>query len=346
MISADSQIFVETAIDGAEWNRFVELQPLATVDHLWEWRQVFTEVFAHPTEYLVARRAGVIVGVLPLVLFRSRLFGRQVVSLPMLNYGGMLLEDHLAARPLVAAATDLARQFGAAHVELRHQEPTTEFPAKQHKVSMRRALPGTPDALWGTVDRKVRNQVRKAQKANLSVAIGGRELVDGFYRVFAENMRDLGTPAYPKRLFERVLEMFPDRARLHVISHEGVPIAASCVLSFRDTDLVPWASSLRAHRHLCANMLLYWSMLETAVLRGARVFDFGRSSPDAGTYQFKEQWGAQPSPQFWEYILLRGRALPDHGPGSARFNLAVECWKRLPVWMATAAGPHIVRHIP
>jgi FemAB-related protein (PEP-CTERM system-associated) len=286
------------------------------------------------------------VGVLPLVLFKSRLFGRQLVSLPMLNYGGLLLEDPAAAGPLVARAAEIARRFGAAHVELRQQEKTTGLPARQHKVSMRRGLPDTTDALWNSIDRKVRNQVRKAQKADLSVSIGGRELVGDFYRVFSENMRDLGTPVYSRRLFEGVLEAFPERARLHVVRHAGRPIAASCVLRFRDTDLVPWASSLRAERHLCPNMLLYWSMMEAAVMRGATVFDFGRSSPDAGTAQFKLQWGAEAAPQSWEYVLLKGGALPEQGPAGGRFSLAVEAWKRLPLWIANAAGPHVVRNIP
>jgi serine/alanine adding enzyme len=344
--STIAPIVVSAASDGGEWNRFVEQHPLATVDHLWQWRDLFLSVFGLDTEYLIARQGTLVIGVLPLVLFKSRLFGRQVVSLPMLNYGGMLLDNQAAVEPLLRAATDIVRNFGGAHLELRHQRRMTSLPARQHKVSMRRALPVDVDVLWNGIDRKVRNQVRKAQKANLSVATGRGELVGQFYRVFSENMRDLGTPVYARRWFERILEVFPEHARLHVVSHDGTAIAASCVLRFRDTDLVPWASSLRSYRHLCPNMLLYWSMLEAAVARGARVFDFGRSSPDAGTYQFKMQWGAEPEPQVWEYVLLRNSVLPDQGPSNGRFHAAVSAWKRLPLWAANRLGPVIVRNIP
>jgi drug/metabolite transporter (DMT)-like permease len=110
--------------------------------------------------------------------------------------------------------------------------------------------------------------------------------------------------------------------------------------------LVPWASSLRAYRHLCPNMLLYWTMMEGAIGGGFRVFDFGRSSRGAGTHQFKLQWGAEESPLHWEYVLVNRETAPDQGPANPRFNLAIEAWRRLPLWLANRVGPAIVRNIP
>lgn len=335
-----------TSADADAWNTFVEQHPLGTVDHLWEWQHVFEDVFGHRSAYLVARQGEALTGVLPLVIFASRLFGRQIVSMPMLNYGGLLVDDAGAVRPLLAAAEDVARSVRARHVELRHRAPTTSLPARRHKVSMRLALPPSADALWSGLDRKVRNLVRKAQKSALDVTFGGAELVEAFYPVFAEHMRDLGTPVYPRRLFAQVCARLPTRTVLCVVSYRGAPVAAAVTLRFKDTVLVPWASALRRHRQLSPNMLLYWAMIERAIADGARVFDFGRSSPDAGTYQFKAQWGATPEPQCWEYVLLTEGPIPDQGPGNGRFGLAIEAWKRLPLWLANRAGPLLVRNIP
>jgi FemAB-related protein (PEP-CTERM system-associated) len=207
-------------------------------------------------------------------------------------------------------------------------------------------LPESVDDLWKSLDRKVRNQVRKAQKEGLVTESGGAGLVKDFYRVFARNMRDLGTPVYSTRLFFETLRAFPDAARVHVVRHQGVPIAGAVSVHFRDTILVPWASALREYRHLCPNMLLYWHMLEGAIEAGARTFDFGRSSVGGGTHQFKQQWGARESILHWEYALLRNGEIPDHGPQSRKFGAAVETWKRLPLWLANRVGPAIVRHIP
>ena len=339
-------ILVSSECQPGAWDAYVAGHPLGTVDHLWGWRTVFRQAFGHDSEYLVARRDGAIVGVLPLVLFKSRLFGRSVVSLPMLNYGGLLIDSADVAAPLVARAGDIARGFHASHVELRHQVRLTDLPAKQHRVSVRMPLPERSDTLWERLDRKVRNQVRKAQKSGLIVTWGGSEVVDDFYKVFSENMRDLGTPVYSKRLFSSVLMQFPERARICVVSHNGRPVAGGFTLRLNRTTLVPWASSLKAYRQMCPNMLLYWSMIEQAINQGAQVFDFGRSLPDSGTMLFKTQWGGIPEPQVWEYLLISATAIPNQGSTNARFNMAIEVWKRLPLPIANATGPFIVRNIP
>jgi FemAB-related protein (PEP-CTERM system-associated) len=341
------RVDVRETSNGDEWNGYVARHPDATPDHLWQWRPVFEQVFRQQCSYLVARRGAAVAGVLPLVQFTSRLFGRSVVSLPYLNYGGALASDRAALDALVDAAKEVAAGFGSSHLELRHEaRMLPELPFRQHKVAMRLPLPATPDDLWKALDRKVRNQIRKAQKEALTTVSGGAELLNEFYPVFARNMRDLGTPVYSKRLFTATLEAFGGRAHVHVVRHGGIVTAAAITIADGRTVLVPWASALREYRHLCTNMLLYWHMLERAIAGGARTFDFGRSTVGAGTHHFKQQWGATEVTLHWEYALLLKGDVPDHGPQSRKFTAAVESWKRLPLWLANRVGPAIVRHIP
>jgi FemAB-related protein (PEP-CTERM system-associated) len=344
--SRANAIRVESAVDGAEWNAFVEGHRLATVDHLWQWRNILEDAFGYETEYLVARRGSTLEGILPLALLRSRVFGRRIISLPALNYGGLLVRDPRAVQPLVDSAVGLAERFRASYIELRHQVRTTDLPERQHRVMMRLPLPKTTEAMWQSLDRKVRNQVRKAQGCDLDLHGGGEALLQEFYDVFAHNMRDLGTPVYPKRLFTNVLRAFRERARIWVVKHRGRAVAGGLTLRLNDTVLVPSASSLKSHRQLCPNMLLYFGMIEDAVKSGARVFDFGRSSPDAGTVHFKKQWGASAEPMHWEYALLGQHTLPDRDRISPVFRAGIAVWKHLPVRVATALGPVVVRNLP
>jgi FemAB-related protein (PEP-CTERM system-associated) len=314
--------------------------------HLWQWRPLIQEVFGHSSTYLIARRHGAVVGVLPLIRFRSWLFGRFLVSMPFLNYGGIAAVDDEAANALLAYAGEVASSHRAQHMELRHvAQQCPNLPCRQHKVAMRLTLERTSEAMWEALDRKVRNQVRKAQKAGLTASSGGGELVAEFYEVFARNMRDLGTPVYSRRLFEHVVSSFPDRARLFVVRHRGRVIAGAVAFAFRDTLEVPWASSLAEFRGLCPNMLLYWTAIEWACTRGFSTFDFGRSTPDQGTYHFKKQWGAVSTPLSWEYAFGRGQP-PVLGPDNPKARLAVRLWKHLPVRLSTTIGPHVVRVIP
>lgn len=330
-----------------EWDGFVEAHPHASGYHTWRWRRVFERAFGHETLYLVARDRRRIVGVLPLVIFRSRLFGAFAVSLPFVNYGGVCARDAMVADSLVDYAGRIAAERKLAHVELRHV--ARQFcgrPVRQHKVGMRLTLQRDAAAAWERIDRKARNQVRKAEKSGLTARSGGLELLDRFYPVFARNMRDLGTPVYTKRLFAEVLATFPESARVFLVDHNDVTVAGGITLRHRDMIEVPWASSLREYRSHCPNNLLYWRIIEHAIAAGCTALDFGRSTPNEGTYQFKQQWGAEPTPLHWEYVLDAGRALPDLTPSNPRFSAAIAIWTRLPLAITNFVGPHIVRSIP
>jgi serine/alanine adding enzyme len=338
---------VSDAVAETDWNAFVATHPLATGYHQWQWRRVFEEAFGHQSLYLAASSADRIVGILPLVLFRSRIFGRFAVSVPFLNYGGVIADSESVARALLDSAIEHARAHALAHIELRHV--TRQFdhlPVKQHKVAMRLALPSDAETLWKGIDRKARNLIRKSEKGDLRASVGGVELLPEFYRVFAHNMRDLGTPVYPRRFFEIIFGQFPDTARIIVVRSGTIAVAAAVTVRWRDSIEVPWAASLREYLSLSPNMLLYWTMLQEAVRGGCTVFDFGRSTPGEGTYQFKRQWGAEATPYAWEYALLEGGEMPDQSPKNPKFQLAIEVWKRLPVPIATWLGPSIVRSIP
>jgi FemAB-related protein (PEP-CTERM system-associated) len=342
------EVSVADAASEAGCEAYVAAHPSAFSYHRPGWLRVIKRAFGHRTTYLVARRDGRIVGVLPLVLMASRLFGRFAISLPFVNYGGIIASDDEAAASLVAEAIAVTRQAQGAYLELRHTaRQCPDLQPKQHKVTMTLPLQPSADALWQVIDRKLRNQIRKGEKSGLQIRHGGAELVPAFYSVFARNMRDLGTPVYSVRFFEQLLAEFPQTTRVFVATtSDGQPAAASIVHWFRDRIEVPWASAVREFNPLCANVFLYWEMLRFACESGFATFDFGRSTPGEGPFQFKKQWGAQPSPLVWEYWTPDGRSMPDLSPHNPKFALAVRAWQRLPLPLATALGPFIVRNIP
>jgi FemAB-related protein (PEP-CTERM system-associated) len=328
-------------------DEYVARHEIGSSYHRRAWLEVIRRSFGHDTVYLAAESVHGIAGVLPLVFFRSRVFGRFAVSVPFVNYGGILADNSEAERALLERAIEETQKRDGSHLELRHTRQ--QFPhlaAKRHKVAMELPLAVTVDAQWNAIDRKLRNQVRKAEKSNLRTADGGAELLPEFYAVFAHNMRDLGTPVYGVRFFREVLHAFPEHTRVFVVRNGEEPVAAALVHWYRDTIQVPWASSLRAFNPLCANVLLYWQMLRFSIERGFRVFDLGRSTPGEGTYQFKKQWGAAARELVWEYWTAPGQPLPELSPKNPKFELAIRAWQRLPLSVANAVGPLVVRNIP
>jgi len=330
-----------------EWNDYVTTRRDASGYHLFQWRTVFETGLGHRCHYIAIQRGGTVTGVLPLVEVRSWLFGRALSSLPYVNYGGVLADSPEDACALLDCAERLSKELGLSYVVMRHRD--RQFPAlpvRSHKQSMLLPLPASVDEMWKALDRKVRNQIRKAQKSNLSVVSGGEDLLPEFYGVFARNMRDLGTPVYAKRLFGAMLRTFPNDVRVHVVRLASKPIAGA--ISYRHGNVieVPSASSLRDQRALCPNHLLYWELIRTAIDQGVGTFDFGRSTPGDGTWHFKEQWGASPAPLMWEYLLGPGQALPTADRQAAAYQRRVEIWKRLPLSVASFIGPRLARAIP
>lgn len=338
----------EAAPSDAAWDAYVTTHANATGYHLLAWRQVIDCVFGHRTFYLYAKdEEGSIRGVLPLAFLSSRLFGRFLVSLPFLNYGGVLASDAESERALLQRAVELASEVGARHIELRHgPQLGSGWIDRQHKVSMRLEVPGDFASLWRGFSAKVRSQVRRAEKEGISCRIGGMDLLDDFYTVFTRNMRDLGTPVQGRNFFANILQAFPDAARVAAVYLKDRVLAAGFLYGFRDMLEIPWASSDRRYNRLAPNMLLYKSVLEYACERRFRVFDFGRSTPDSGTYKFKEQWGARPVALHWYYWLAEGDTLPDLSPSNSKFRLAISVWRRLPLAVSRRLGPNIVRYIP
>jgi FemAB-related protein (PEP-CTERM system-associated) len=331
------------------WTQLCQQQGVASPSRRLEWLAILRDGLGHRPLLLEARNGEVTVGMLPLVFMHTALFGKFLVALPYLNVGGPVAAADLdAAGQLIGRAVALADEMDVKHLELRNEQEFSHASFNHQlteKVHMRLALPRHADALWASVGPKVRNQIRKAEKEGLSVEWGREHLLADYYAVFSQNMRDLGTPVFSRRLFSSVLNHLPDAAELCVVRHQGRPAAAALVVHGSGITEVPSASSLRKWNHLNGNMLMYWHLLTRSIERGQQTFDFGRSSAGSNTYRFKAQWGATPHPAVWQYYVRKG-SVDEMRPNNPKNQRRIAVWKRIPVWITRLIGPPIVRGIP
>jgi FemAB-related protein (PEP-CTERM system-associated) len=347
---SSAPVVVEELSSGgeAEWDAFVAAHPDRSHYHRSGWASVIRDAFRQRPLYRLARCEGRIEGVLPLVAFAHPLFGRYLVSLPFLNRGGILSATPRARDALLAEARSLVDVTRSRFCELRHVRGIDpSLPARETKVSMALDVRTGRDLLWRAIGPKVRNLVRKAERSGLTVREGDPATdLDAFYDVFASNMRELGTPVYTRRFFRECFRIFPRDLRLSVVEREGRVVAGGICVRESDFTEIHWAAS--DHRELAhsPNMLLYWDCIGHAADHGVAAFCFGRSTVDSGPYRFKRQWGAEPTPLRWEYLLAPGQALPSLNPDSPKFRLATRVWRRLPLPVTRWLGPPIVRHLP
>lgn len=345
--SSENDIVIDMAVESVEWDQYVSAHPRASPYHKSCWRSVFDESFAHSSYYIGARGPDkALVGVLPLVHLSSRLFGSFLVSLPYVSYGGPLGDSDMVDAIMLNHASKLAKDLRCSHLEIRECSAREGWPARTDKVAMTLRLPGDFDTLERGFGAKLRSQTRRALKEPVDVVVGGRELLDDFYRVFAQNMRDLGTPVYSRKFFVNIFNHLGAEAFIVIIRLKKQPVAAALLVGCGDTLEIPWASSLRRYNRLGVNMLLYRQVLKEAISRNYEHFDFGRSTRDSATYRFKRQWGAEAQQLHWHYWLESGGEPPMMNPHNPRYKFAIEVWRRLPVFVANRVGPPIVRNLP
>lgn len=326
--------------DGAAWDAFVDQHPSATFFHCWGWREVIARAFKHRTHYLVAEQTGRIVGILPLVRVRSRLFGDSLTSLPFAVYGGPVgLSDDIE-QGLVTHACDLADECRVDALEIRYQDETnTGWPRKDLYVTFTKAIADNDDENLKAIPRKQRAMVRKGIKAGLQARIDND--VDGFFDVYAESVRNLGTPVFPRRYFHILKEVFGSRCDILHVRHEGQDVAAVMSFWFRDQVLPYYGGSRIQARSVAGNDFMYWALMQEAVVRGVRMFDFGRSKQGTGAFSFKKNWGFEPKPLAYEYYLVKTDRMPDVNPNNPKYRLFIDAWKRLPVPVANIIGPRL-----
>ncbi|MCW3476920.1 FemAB family XrtA/PEP-CTERM system-associated protein [Limobrevibacterium gyesilva] len=335
------------------WDAFVRARLDGTFFHLAAWRHVIARAFGHATHYVLAERDGAVVGVLPLAQVKTRLFGNSLISVPFCVYGGPLAADAEAAAALQAHAAALMRRLDVPVLEFRCRDPQTltaagldpaEWQARSDLyVTFRKPFTGDDAANLKAIPRKQRAMVRKGIDRGLASVIDGS--AGRLHRIYAESVRNLGTPVFARRYFDILLEAFGDATDIVTVLDGETAIASVISFYFRDEVLPYYGGGRAIARERHGNDFMYWEVMRRAAARGYRLFDFGRSKLGTGSFAFKKNWGFTPEPLQYCFRLAPGASIPDTNPLNPKYRLFIAAWKRLPLPLANAIGPHIVRGV-
>ncbi len=329
----------------ARWDKFVSGCREATFFHRAGWQTVIERAFGHRTFFLYAEAGGRIEGVLPLAEVSSLVFGHALVSLPFCVYGGIAAESERARRALDDAARALAEKLRVDHLEYRALTPRhPDWAHQELYVTFRKELDPDVERNLAAIPRKQRAMVRKGIKAGLKSETDAG--VDRFFAAYSQSVHRLGTPVFAKKYFHILKEVFgPDCEVLTVTGQDGGLIASVLSFYFRDEVLPYYGGGTAAARDVAGNDFMYWEVMRQACERGLRVFDYGRSKRGTGSFDFKKNWGFEPQPLHYEYLLVQGKRVAEHNPLNPKYRLFIKMWQRLPLPVANLIGPHIVKNL-
>jgi len=308
----------------------------------------------HRAHFLYAESNGIIEGVLPLGHIKSFLFGNALMSAPFCVYGGVAADSDAARVALHQAAEKLARRLGVDYLEMRNAQfalaepsesplPNDGWLAKELYVTFRKEIDPDAEKNLLAIPRKQRAVVRKGIKAELVSEIDTD--IHRFYEAYAQSVRNLGTPVFPKKFFAVLRDVFGEHCEVLTVVKDGRLISSVMSFYFRDEVLPYYGGGTSEARAVKGNDFMYWELMRRAGERDIRIFDYGRSKMGTGSYSFKKNWGFEPEPLKYEYLLVKASEIPDVNPLNPRYQLFIKAWKRLPLPVSKFVGPFISRNL-
>jgi FemAB-related protein (PEP-CTERM system-associated) len=333
--------------DESRWDEFVRQNPESSIFQLVAWKRVIEKTFGYEPIYFLTERANKITGIAPVFFVSDWLGGHRLISIPLGVYGGICSSHGESRELLIDTVKQECFKRSVDYLELRNRRKNIDlgFHANTLYVTFTTALTADVDANLKRLPRDTRYMIRKAEKAGLRTE-RGFHLKDIFYRLFSQSMHRLGTPVLPRALFDNLQAEFGNESEFTVVYSGSKPVSAVLSFFFRDTVLPYYAGASLEAPKLGANNFMYWDLMKRGAQAGFERFDFGRSKKGTGSYAFKTQWNMDVEPLNYEVLLVRRKTVPNFSPVNPKFERAIRLWRRMPLWMANAMGPHVVRWLP
>jgi FemAB-related protein (PEP-CTERM system-associated) len=330
-----------------EWDDYIHARPDGCVFQTSAWRRVVESTYGHRPFYLMVKQGSEVRGVLPLFLLNGSFFGRVMATSPYASSGAICADDDEAVQPLVEKAIQLAREHEVSYIELKSRTITQNASLQHHTDYLNYCMPiDEPQIMWRSkLKKKTRESVHRSERYGLTLE-KGHHLLDAFYQVMVVSMRRLGTPVHSKALYQNIMGSFGSNANIFAVKYNGVPISISLVLRFRKEFVALIRGSLDEYYNLRPNNFLYWELFKEAYLSGVNSFDLGRSLTGSGPAVFKESWGAEAKPLYYEYFLNRQKKIPRINQENPRYQLPRLVWKHMPLGLTKLVGPYLIKNIP
>lgn len=317
----------------------------ATPFHRPAWLRAVQSGTGQAATGIIAERSGMLTGWLPLTEVQSPLFGRAMVSSGFAVGGGPLAARQETIDRLCVAASELAIRRSCPTLELRSDQAPTDWGRISDKhCGFVTDLAEDDDTQLLDIPRKQRAEVRKGLKNDLTITTGSLEKDRAaHYAVYAASVHNLGTPVFPRKLFDSVLKEFGENTDILTVWHGHTPVASVLSLYHAGTVMPYWGGGIFAARNLRANEIMYYELMLHARRKGCTQFDFGRSKVGSGPYNYKRNWGFELQPVIYASWTAPGAKKRNIDPTDESFSRKIELWKRLPLRLANILGPPIAR---
>jgi CelD/BcsL family acetyltransferase involved in cellulose biosynthesis len=348
------------------WDAMVGGHRDASVYHLGAWAGVLRSAYGHRPSYLALETSdGTVIGGLPLMRMRGLVTGRRMSTLPAVPPAGPLADTDDGARALLEAAMNVADGFDARIWTLHARHGGLEaiaprlLPRPKHPAYVL-PLGVDPDELRAGLKKSSRNLWRSLKKADESGVVvregKGRADLRAFYSMYARAMRRRRVLPRPYRQVAAAQELLPEGVfRLYLAEYEGHVVGGMIGHAFGETLELLYLGSDERRFDCRPNHALYWHAIRWATEAGYTELDLGHANPGSSLATFKQQWGAEPIPEY-RYDYVPGAAADSEAPAESRApaklaegresdSLVARAIERMPLFGLRAAARVVYRRL-
>ena len=346
--SKSLQMRILDPVHNPGWDVVVALHRDAGCFHTSAWAKVLRQTYNHHPFYLRFSRGRRLAALIPLMEVRSPFTGRRGVCLPFSDACEPLIFDPEAVDLVRDRLVRFARERRWKHLEIRGGkwfQLASSSVAKfyGHTLDLRRRVRDLADCF----DSSVRRGIHKAERSNVSVAVGrNRQVIDDFYRLHAQTRRRHGVPPQPASFFLNIYEHIikPGLGFTVLAQRESCPIAAAILFRFGKNALYKYGASDKRFQEFRANNLVIWQGIQFLARTGVEKLHFGRTEREnEGLRRFKLSWGTQEEVIDYWRIDPSGRQRLMPAPHNFGFHKRV--FGRLPLMFNRLAGSIIYPHL-
>ncbi len=333
---------------GREWIEYLQSDDDADICHHPAWGRILHETFNLDSVLIIHRSDGRIDGGVPVVIFDQMLTGKAMISMPYMNYGGLLGRTEATRNDLVGACREILASSRANYMEFRHVGRgigPLAHRTRENRVTFRMDVDRPADEILAGLRRQTRTRIRKVERSGMT-SYYGQDRLDHFYALFSIAMHEHGTPVMPRRFFEGVLKHLSDHANFMIAYVNDRPVGGKLVLTFKDRVTMVWGCYPHRYRDYLANYFLTWELIKKLADSPIHWLDFGRSPRTGGGFTYKSNWQPEFIPLYTDYLLSEDYEIPLLKPENPKFRLAIKTWKRLPVWVTRRVGPRLAKYFP
>jgi len=327
-----------------EWDTFVLNHPNGTIYHQIGWRKLIQQTYNHTPVYFIGKENEMIVGIIPLFIIKS-FFNKKLVSIPYCPYGGVLAINDKIQNRLIDKAVSLTKELNLKYLELRERRDLNYGLEKADKyVSFMLKLSQDSNDLLESFSSSTRRHIRKAEKIDFEIR--RNKDIDTFYSLYSKHMRNIGTPTLGYKFFNNLADILNSYYSIATIYYNNQPVSSILLLYFKDIVIYDRGASSVEHKNLNLNYVLFWNIICDLSKQNYTYFDFGRSIPESGTYQFKNGWRPEVIKMQYQYYLNTINTIPNISQSSPKRKMFAKIWKHLPLSLTNRIGGYFRKVFP